>query len=85
VLCMYDPLWTVPKAEAHNIYLRVLANAQKLKTQQQKKVIVAYFYAGWYNGDALPALKEVGAQHMKSFAYDSLNFCSSAECHMFQL
>ncbi len=82
VMYMYEPLWTVPKPRAHQIYLDILTRAAMIPG---KRVIVAYFYAGWFNGDALPAFRELNAELLTKFEFDSLNFASSATCYMYQL
>ena len=82
VLYMYEPLWTVPKPRAHLIYLDILTRAAKIPG---KRVLVAYFYAGWFNGDALPAFRELNAELLTKFEFDSLNFGSSATCYIYQI
>ena len=42
ILYMYEPLWTVPKANANVIYKQVLEKAKK----GSKRLLVAYFFAG---------------------------------------
>ncbi len=81
VLYMYEPLWTIRKPIAHEIYTRILKRAK----QSGVKVIVAYFYAGWYNGDALPALRALDGVLLDKFEFDSLNFGSSETCYLYQL
>eukprot|EP01032_Pedospumella_encystans_P014262 gene14262-16394_t len=82
VLYMYEPLWAIPKPRAHQIYLDILTRAAKISG---KRVLVAYFYAGWFNGDALPALREINAKYLTDFPFDTLDFGSSATCYIYQL
>lgn len=81
VLYMYEPLWTIRKADAHVIYSRILHSAQ----QSGYPVLVAYFYCGMYNGDALPALAELGAHLLFTCKYDSLNFGTESDFLLYKL
>jgi len=73
VLFMYEPLWTVPFAEAHDIYQGVLIAA---KQKCSGTLIVAYVFAGHYGGNALDALKSaaVGGELISKHPYSSLHF-----------
>lgn len=81
VLYMYEPLWTLRKADAHLIYTRILRRAQ----QCGHPVLVAYFYCGVYNGDALPALQGLGAELLYTRKCASLNFASDADFFLYKL
>lgn len=82
VLFMHEPLWALSQVAAHVIYKRMLGNARRFAAEQHKRVIVAYFQAG---GDALPALREHNAQLLAAFDYDTLNFCYSCKCCVYEL
>lgn len=71
ILYMYEPLWTVPKLLAHCIYKKVLTQARKASSG---RLVVAYFYAGRYDGDCLPALLEMNAELLYQEKYISLFF-----------
>lgn len=80
VLHVDEPLWNVPKADAHPIYRRVFANVKASKLP----VLVAYFYCGIYNGDALPALEEMGAELLYQCDCDSLNFSAADKFFLYK-
>jgi hypothetical protein len=71
---MYEPLWTLSKTDAHEIYKRILYNIKEQKTKFKKKVYVVYYYSGVYNGDALKSLSEVGTSLIYQSKYSSLFF-----------
>lgn len=75
ILYMYEPLWTVPKSQAYQIYQKVLSQAGK----QSRKLYVVYFYAGRYDGDCLPALAECDSCLLYKEKYTSLFFEPNAE------
>jgi SAM-dependent methyltransferase len=81
LLFMYEPLWTICKSEAHVIYHRVLAAAQKC----ERPVYVVYYYEGIWNGDALPALAILGAKQLLKWRYRSLNFACDSDAYLFKL
>lgn len=81
VLHVDEPLWNVPKADAHVIYKQVFSAAQK----SGFPVLVAYFYCGRFNGDALPALQELGAELLYQCDCDSLNFSSDDRFYLYKL
>ena len=70
ILYMYEPLWTVSKPLAHAIYKEVLTLAR----DRCSRLVVAYFYAGRYDGDCLPALQEMNAELLYRGKYTSLFF-----------
>ena len=81
ILFMYEPLWTVPKHQAHNTYLQVLMQAKKLN----QRVFIAYCYVGRYNGDALPALALINAELLYRAQYSSLFFGEPNDMYIYKI
>ena len=82
ILFMYEPLWTLPRERAHATYKSVLEHARR---SVSKELLVAYFYAGRYCGDALPALAEMKAEKCHQSKYFSLFFGSHEDFYIFRL
>jgi hypothetical protein len=76
---MYEPLWTLSKTDAHEIYKRILYNIKEQKTKFKKKVYVVYYYVGLYNGDATRSLLEMDAKLLYQSKYSSLFFGAEDE------
>jgi hypothetical protein len=81
VLFLYEPLWTISKADADKIYHKVFRN---LKKSAKKEIIVVYFAANKFTGDALPALSSLGFETISSERYPSLFFGASDEMTLFK-
>jgi hypothetical protein len=62
VLYMYEPLWTLPKAEAYQIYSSILSDAIYDSPSHVKEVYFVYLLGGTYGGDALTAIEEIKRQ-----------------------
>lgn len=62
VLFMYEPLWTLPKAEAHAMYHSVICNAIFDAPSCVKEVYFVYLFAGTYGGDALTAFRALSQE-----------------------
>ena len=81
ILFMYEPLWTVPKLQAHEIYKRVISQARSYCTQ----LFIAYFYAGRYDGDALSAIHELRGEQLYCEKYYSLFFEAPENLYIYKL
>jgi len=78
---MYEPLWTLSATDAHAIYTRILQQAATCG----RPVLVAYFYAGDYSGNAVPALQAAGAKLLRTWRFDSLNFACGGPFFLYKL
>ncbi|RYH18092.1 class I SAM-dependent methyltransferase [archaeon] len=70
VLFMYEPLWTMSKAQAFPIYQKVFQSM----AANSGELYVVYFFAGKYTGDATFALKELNWENLVNEKYPSLFF-----------
>lgn len=59
VLYLYEPLWTLPKATAYEMYHSILSNALFDSPSEIKEIYFVYLFAGLYGGDALSAFNEL--------------------------
>ena len=81
VLYMYEPLWTLAKQDALIIYRRILKKAK----ESHRKIIVFYYYAGVYSGDAIPVFEELGSKLLFQESYHSLFFGPSEDLYVYDL
>lgn len=81
ILFMYEPLWTIPKPTAHPIYKAILEKAK----EKCHNLIIAYFFAGLYDGDCLPALEEVGAKLVYEEKYEGLFFGANDHLYIYSV
>jgi hypothetical protein len=81
VLFMYEPLWTVSKSIAVGIYRKVLSNI----LQNCSVLYVVYYFAGKYNGDALPAINSLPHEVLFSTKYPSLFFGTHEDMFVFKI
>ena len=63
ILYFYEPLWTLSKTIAHEIYRKILLNAIFDTPRSCKYIYFVYLYAGMYGGDALSVLEEIKGQY----------------------
>lgn len=81
ILYMYEPLWTLAKEDAIHIYRKILKNAKS----SGRKVIVMYFFAGIYSGDATPVFQELGSVLLYKEKYHSLFFGPAEDLYIYEL
>jgi len=81
VLYMYEPLWTLAKDDAIIKYQEILRNAKS----SGRKIMVMYFYAGLYSGDALPVFEELGSTLLYKEKYHSLFFGPPQDLYIYIL
>jgi hypothetical protein len=81
ILYMYEPLWTLAKEDAFLIYRRIMRKAKA----SGRKIIVIYFFAGVYSGDALPVFEELGSTLLFKDAYCSLFFGPPEDLYVYEL
>ena len=81
ILYLYEPLWTLAKEDAILKYREILRNAKL----SGRKIIVMYFYAGVYSGDALPVFKELGSTLLYQQKYHSLFFGPPEDLYIYDL
>ena len=62
VLYLYEPLWTLSKSTAFEIYQTVLLNALYEVPSDIKEIYFVYLFAGMYGGDALSAFNAIKQQ-----------------------
>jgi hypothetical protein len=73
VIYLYEPLWTMTKAEAHEVYFTIISNAiLNTPSTTVKEVYFVYLFAGLYGGAALPAFTEIMKQlpHTVTLEYE---------------
>jgi hypothetical protein len=85
ILFMYEPLWTISKVDANVIYRKVFRNMKASCVAMNSKLFVAYFFAGKYSGDAMPALQEMKAELIHSESYPSLFFGGNEKMYLYQV
>jgi len=81
ILYLYEPLWTLAKEDAILKYREILRNAKS----SGRKIIVMYFYAGVYSGDALPVFEELGSTLLFKEKYHSLFFGPPEDLYIYNL
>ena len=81
IFYMYEPLWTLKKEDALEIYRSILNKAKKIG----RKIIVMYFYAGVYSGDALPVFQELQSKLLFKEKYHSLFFGPAEDLYIYDL
>ena len=81
ILYLYEPLWTLAKEDAILKYREILRNAKS----SGRKIIVMYFYAGVYSGDALPVFEEIGSTLLFKEKYHSLFFGPPEDLYIYSL
>jgi hypothetical protein len=81
VLYMYEPLWTLSRADAHKTYMEILTRAR----DSGLNVLVAYFDCGLFSGNALTALTELGARQIHKSPADSLEFGTDGHMWIYRL
>lgn len=59
VLYLYEPLWTLPKTVAHEMYFNVISNAIFDIPSSVQEVYFVYLFAGLYGGEALSSFQEM--------------------------
>ncbi len=79
VLYMYEPLWTIAKPDARVIYERILSKA----VATDRRLIVMYFFAGNYCGDALPVLEQLDFTLRHKEKYASLFFGAPEDLYVY--
>jgi hypothetical protein len=62
VIYLYEPLWTLPKAMAYDLYHSILSNAIYDPPSSVKEVYFVYLFAGMYGGEALSAFNTLISQ-----------------------
>ncbi len=85
ILFMYEPLWTISKLDANAIYRKVLRNLKASCSSMNATLYIAYFFAGKFSGDALPALHEMHGELLEMENYPSLFFGADDNMFVYKL
>jgi hypothetical protein len=80
VLFMYEPLWTIGKADAHAIYRKILRNMEA----STDILYIVYYFAGRFSGDATIALKEMNAELLHKEKYPTLFFGADEDMYIYK-
>eukprot|EP01031_Cornospumella_fuschlensis_P032305 gene32305-39068_t len=80
VLFMYEPLWTMSKAQAFPIYQKIFQSM----AAGSGELYVVYFFAGKYTGDATYALQELHWESVAKMKYPSLFFGANEDMMIYR-